>query len=166
MKSRLLHVALFLLVALGGCGETADPKTISEISHSILNVKQDDERGKKVVTISIKQGSVFSGGNTTKDVLEGLMAHFQATQFDEVKIIMVETLMDKYGKEFPEPILELTYSREELAKVNFENLVGWHILNLSQPKRIGNLSVHVLQQECAEEGNAKYAAEFCEKALR
>lgn len=162
-KSLMLQIAL--LAVLGGCGETHKPKTISEISQLILDVKQGTENEKNIVTISIKADSIFSGGNTTKEVLAGLMSHFRAMQFDEVKIIMVGNLVDKYGKEFSEPILELTFQREEMAKINYQNVVGWDILNLSRPKRIGRLAANIVRQECAEENNAKYASEFCENAL-
>jgi hypothetical protein len=151
----------FLMLSLAACSESK-PKTISEISSKIREVKKVDEN----LVISIEQGSIFEGGNTTKKVLAGIMANFQSESFDSVTIIMVETLVDKYGKEFPEPILALNFPRNEMAKINYENVVGWTILNLAQVLRIGDYSTTIVRQECKEENNAKYAAQFCENAMR
>ena len=146
-----------------GCGGDAPPKTIQDLSSSITRIDQSAD-GKKM-TIFIKQDSIFQGGNSTKKVLSGLMQHFASLPFDEVDVVMNEVLVDRYGHESTEPILRLVFPRSEVEKINFKNVVGWDILNISNPHRIGNYARHVLEQECAEDNNAKYAGEFCENAM-
>ncbi|GAB3249051.1 hypothetical protein [Chitinimonas naiadis] len=158
---RIAAIALATLL-LAGCSDEPKqpPKTIKEISQYITNVQELD--GGKTLAVSITNESVFAGGNATKDVLSGLKAHFLNLAFEEVKVTLVGQLVDKYGKEFNQPILVLTYPRAELNKMEFKNLVGWQVLDLAQVTVLPPSGFGVGREACKEENMAKFAPGFCE----
>ncbi|WP_035468993.1 hypothetical protein [Trinickia symbiotica] len=160
--SMLAAVALLFCSVFAGCSEET-PKSIQDISPSITKVDQSTDG--KTITVTIKQDSIFQGGNTTKDVLAGIMQHFKSLPFDKVDVVMNEVLVDQYGRQSVEPIVGLDFPRSEMEKIDFQNVVGWNILNISTPHRIGNQSAHIIETECSEENNAKYAATFCNNAM-
>lgn len=162
-KNKLLSMVVGAFVCssivVGCSNQDEPPKSIQDISSAITKVEQSPDN--KKITVTIKQDSIFQGGNATKDVLNGIMSNFKSLPFDNVEVIMDEVLVDKYGKEFIEPIISLNFPRSEIERIDFKNVVGWNILNISTPHRIGTISAHIVAQECAEENNAKYASEFC-----
>jgi|GEM_PF-3820381 len=150
---------------VGGCGgEGGAPKNIQDITSAITNVEQSED-GKQII-ITIKQDSIFQGGNATKTVLQGLLQNFKSLPFENVMVVMNEVLVDQYGRQSVEPIVSLAYPRTEIEKIDFKNVVGWNILNISQPKRLGRYSAHIIGKECQDENNAKYASVFCRAAMR
>lgn len=161
---RVIAAVVFFGTGLVGCGgEASSPQTIKDLSSAITNVEQTADG--KQITISIKQDSIFQGGNTTKAILEGLIQNFKSLPFENVVVVMNEVLLDQYGRQSVEPIVSLDYPRSEIEKINFSHVVGWNILNISEPKRLGSYSMHIIGQECQDENNAKYAAVFCRAAL-
>ncbi|WP_199099870.1 hypothetical protein [Dyella sp. ASV21] len=123
----------------------------------------------KRITVAIRQDSIFSGGNKTKDVLERARKDLGNLPYETVAVQMVEQLVDKYGREFEKPILLLTYKRDDVEAINFDHVVGWNVLNLASVSALDPISGHVIDQECFgdSEGareNLKFAQEFCIKA--
>jgi len=166
-KNRSLILTISILTvcfAISACSDPEPPKSIQDINSSITSVKQSPDG--KTLTITIKQGSIFDGAGKSKEVLEGIMKNFNYLTFDNIEIIMDEILIDQYGKESVVPIVQLNFPRSEIEKINFTNVVGWNILNISTPQIMsGSLSTQILKQECSEENNAKYASIFCNKVL-
>ncbi|MDP3010491.1 MAG: hypothetical protein Q8N30_15670 [Methylococcales bacterium] len=140
-------------------------KKIKDINSAIVSVENIKERNENVLEISIVQGSIFSGGNITQEILSGIVSNPPNEEFDKIRIRMTEILVDQFGKESKEEILKLTYPREIVMKINYENVTGWTLLNLSIPERVGLISVRIIKQECQDANNAKYAAKFCINAL-
>ncbi|WNL48385.1 hypothetical protein RKE25_22900 (plasmid) [Dyella sp. BiH032] len=136
--------------------------------HKVISVRPLDSATKQV-TIAIRQDSIFSGGNQAKDVLEHARKDLADVPYDTIAVQMVEQLVDKYGREFEKPILQLTYARADVEAINYDRVIGWNVLNVAKVTSLDPISGHIVDQECfGDDGmardNLKYAREFCLKA--
>jgi hypothetical protein len=115
-----------------------------------------------VLTVAVKSGSIFEGGNMTKDVLEAVKKAGSALPYKTVTVRVNERLVDGYGRESDEPLFDLTYGRDDIEKMNFPNLVGWGVLDLAEVAGVSPIAGRIARQEC-EPGsdNAKFARAFC-----
>lgn len=132
---------------------------------NVLSVDPPSDKNGNVFVVKVKQGSIFEGGNISKDVLHTISNHAGKTPYVGVQIDMVETLVDGYGRHSDVPILRLDLSRDDVEKFNYDNIVGWNVLNMAHVSSLNPVSAHIVEQECAPDSeNAKYAADFCEAA--
>lgn len=133
--------------------------------HNVLSVKQPSDENGQVYAVSIQQDSIFEGGNTSKDVLHTIRNHASQTSYKAVSIDMIENLVDGYGRASQVPILRLRLRRDDVEKFNYDNVIGWNILNIAKVTSLDPVSTTIVGQECApDSGNAKYAAAFCANA--
>lgn len=139
-----------------------------EKMHKVISVRPLDSATKQVI-VAIRQDSIFSGGNQAKDVLEHARKDLADVPYDTLAVQMVEQLVDKYGREFEKPILQLTYARADVEAINYDRVIGWNVLNLAKVTSLDPISGHIVDQECfGDDGmardNLKYARDFCVKA--
>lgn len=130
--------------------------------HNVLSADPPSDKNGNLFVVSVKQDSIFEGGNTSKDVLHTIDNHGGKTSYMGVQIHMVETLVDGYGKKTDVPILQLDLPRSDVEKFNYDNIVGWNILNMAQVSSLNPVSAQIVNQECTPgSSNVQYAAEFC-----
>lgn len=139
-----------------------------EKMHKVISVHPLDAESKRV-TVAIRQDSIFSGGNQAKDVLEHARKDLADVPYEALAVQMVEQLVDKYGREFDKPILQLTYTRADVEAINYDRVVGWNVLNLAKVTSLDPISGHIVEQECfGDDGmardNLKFARVFCVNA--
>lgn len=148
-------------VALSG----SDVAKLAATIQNVLSVDPPSDKNGNVFVVKVKQGAIFEGGNTSKDVLHTISNHAGKAPYVGVQIDMVETLVDGYGRQSDVPILRLDLSRDDVEKFNYDNIVGWNILNMAHVSSLNPVSAHIVEQECAPDSqNAKYAPDFCQAA--
>jgi len=139
-------------------------KRAASVKNVISAAAPSDQNGNHFV-VAVKQDSIFQGAQTSKDVLHTISNHGSKTPYVGVEIQMVETLVDRYGRKSDVPILQLDLTRGDVEKFNYDNIVGWDVLNVAQVGSLNPVSAQIVAQECApDDSNAKYAAAFCSAA--
>jgi len=132
---------------------------------NVTSVRAPTNASRNNFVVSIKAMSMFAGGDTAEAILHTLHDHSEAGAYEGVRIDMVVILIDGYGRTSETPLLRLTYSSSDIAKIQFANITTFDVLNLADVAFLNPAAPRIVETECAPDSNVlKYAKIFCASA--
>ncbi len=167
MKS--VSVALCLVIfALTGCGDSAPPKSLKDVTRNIVQTSSDD--GWLIVVLR-SQG--LDGGESDmtrvaldiQDIGAWQMAHGGGVEAGLSVVVSIPT-QDKYGNEGVVDSLRISISGADLNLVNWKNISHWDLMNLAVLVFEHPFGRQLAAKWCIDEQNFKYSQPFCGKVVK
>ena len=158
--------------------QVAPTKTVERsfegYARSILNKDEiilkitERKDGKHVLHIKYAPDHMWSSSSLINSVSRRLIdigkdAKKNSLSLGSLVIDIWVPVEDKYANSNKRDALTIAIPGEEMEKINWENISGWKVLNLSSFKYNSNFGREIHQEYCLEKDSLRYAGVFCSK---
>lgn len=165
---RRMFLILTCVAILTACG----PKDVKDLSSAIVKTEVTDlsAKGKRLEithalkTVLSEEKWLFQSSADLADIAKGIMENWP-NDYSEIFVFVQVPTSDQYGRQENALAMKISWSTEELRKVNWSGFTNWQLLNLAKDVQFKPLGRRLATLFCEVPTNAQYSGRFCIKVL-